>query len=528
MFFEIHTNIINKKIYLDIEVYYTGYCFFENSFHKEDEFSQLIISSYLEGKDLDFNGNYAIIIKTKNSIVLSVDKVRSIPLFYYVIENKISVTNNARLLPDIRNNKDIDELAKLEILYAGYVTGSETLYPEIKQLLPGEIINFNLVESKLQKKSHRYFEYLPEINNYKLENDLIDIGNIAIKNSIKRLIKSTKNRTLVVPLSGGLDSRLIVSELKKQNYTNVICYSYGKIGNSESKISESIAKKLGYKWIFIPYTRNLWEKLSKSNEYKKYFLFSDNFSSVPHIQDFPAVMFLKNEKHIPEDSVFVPGHTGDFISGGHIPLFIQSNFNDINLFEFIISKYFRIHDFEKLNIREKKLIINKVKSTFSNLNITDSDKASEMIEYYDWQERQSKHILNSLRVYEYSDYDWRIPLWDDENIAFWKSVPYKYKLGKVLFKKILSNNDSLKVFPHLKNTSIITTSSQKPNNFLKYLNRRQKFMLKVFKKQFYEYYNHPMQWYGMFNVLKVIFKWKFQNIYTFLNIDYIKSFKKDI
>ena len=37
------------------------------------------------------------------------------------------------------------------------------------------------------------------------------------------------------------------------------------------------------------------------------------------IQDWAAVWELKKARKIPDDAVFVPGHTGDFICGGHIP-----------------------------------------------------------------------------------------------------------------------------------------------------------------------------------------------------------------
>ena len=51
---------------------------------------------------------------------------------------------------------------------------------------------------------------------------------------------------------------------------------------------------------------------------KEYLKYGNNLTSLAHLQDWPAVWELKKYNRIPNDSVFVPGHTGDFISGGHI------------------------------------------------------------------------------------------------------------------------------------------------------------------------------------------------------------------
>ena len=43
-------------------------------------------------------------------------------------------------------------------------------------------------------------------------------------------------------------------------------------------------------------------------------------------------------------------------------------------------------------------------------------------------ERQAKFIVNSVRVYEFFGYAWRIPLWDRELIDFFLKVPLKYRM----------------------------------------------------------------------------------------------------
>lgn len=51
--------------------------------------------------------------------------------------------------------------------------------------------------------------------------------------------------------------------------------------------------------------------------------------------------------------------------------------------------------------------------------------------------RQAKFIVNSLRVYEFLGYEWRIPLWDSELMNFWSKVPLKYRIKKELYDEYL-------------------------------------------------------------------------------------------
>ena len=45
-------------------------------------------------------------------------------------------------------------------------------------------------------------------------------------------------------MSGGLDSRLIISKLVERGYKKILAYSYGLPGNSDSKIASEVCKKL--------------------------------------------------------------------------------------------------------------------------------------------------------------------------------------------------------------------------------------------------------------------------------------------
>ena len=53
-----------------------------------------------------------------------------------------------------------------------------------------------------------------------------------------------------------------------------------------------------------------------------------------------------------------------------------------------------------------------------------------LFSFFEWQERQSKFLINSVRSYEFYGFDWWLPLWDAEFMEFWREVPLLLRQGK--------------------------------------------------------------------------------------------------
>ena len=84
-------------------------------------------------------------------------------------------------------------------------------------------------------------------------------------------------------------------------------------------IAKKVARKLGYKWIKIPYKTDFIRKLYYSNNYKQYEDYCDNLNSIHFISEYFMIYELKKETLFKKDAIFVNGQSGDFISGNHIP-----------------------------------------------------------------------------------------------------------------------------------------------------------------------------------------------------------------
>jgi asparagine synthase (glutamine-hydrolysing) len=418
------------------ECYLKGNVFFENKLLSPEKLAELIFASICKTgqskeKELgDFlgklNGEFAFIAETKDIIFCTADKTRSIPLFYMKTKNSFIVSDSAYSLKDI-SNQHLNEKNAAEFMVAGYVTGNETLFDDIKQVRNGEFLIYQKNDKCLN--SHSYFKFLRRDYYEVPEDRLLEMLDQAFVHAFSRLVESTskQGKKLVVPLSGGLDSRIIVAMLKRLGVNDVICVSYGRKGCREAKISKHVAEVLGYEWIFIESTAKKWREDYNSKEADLFRILAGNFSSLPHMQDFPAVKELKTQGKIPENSVFVPGHTG---YGTHIPS--TTSFDYEAYLEASLKKHYNLWPYGQ---ELENLFKQRISKATSGLEIKDNETFANAIEYFDSNERQPKFIYNSVRVYEFFGYEWRIPLCDTELIEFFLRVPVEHRINCNLYKK---------------------------------------------------------------------------------------------
>ena len=77
----------------------------------------------------------------------------------------------------------------------------------------------------------------------------------------------------------------------------------------------------------------------------------------------------------------------------------------------------------------------KIERTVADVVIRDKESWANAIESWDFNERQAKYIVNSVRVYEFFKCRWRIPLWDNALIDFFKKIPIHYREAQYLYRK---------------------------------------------------------------------------------------------
>ena len=219
----------------------------------------------IKGMLLKLRGNFSITIKSEYWVFSFVDRIRSFPIFYSKNSNFI-IGNFAYDIKDLLDLKDLkpDKLSLTAFSMSGYTIGNKTLIKEVLQLEAGGFLLFH--DDKIY--TDYYYSYSPwKIKNdskTKIKNNLSDV----IITVIEDMYKNVDGRQIVVPLSAGYDSRLIVSTLKEIGVKDVVCFSYGRKNSFESKTSKEIARKLGYRWVNVPVTIKSQKFFFESHVYK--------------------------------------------------------------------------------------------------------------------------------------------------------------------------------------------------------------------------------------------------------------------
>ncbi|MBI9033574.1 MAG: hypothetical protein JEZ03_03785 [Bacteroidales bacterium] len=393
------------------------------------------------------NSNFACILQTEKYITAAVDHIRSIPLFYffedghYIVSDKVATIS--KHLPKINLSPEQAETFRL----SGYTIDHSTLIDTVKLIPPGTILTYDKVKRSINLKTYFGFGYSEQFSTeskaqlaeklHKLHTGVFD-----------RMLKRLKDQTIVLPLSGGLDSRLIAQAIKQSDHKKVICYTYGSKGNWESNKSKQIADRLGFKWIFVEYSDQVWANTYQDKDFKLYLQQASDYHTTAHIQDWPAVKYLKENQLIPEDSIFIPGHSYDFLQTGHLPKNIldKEYYTEKEIARKITMQHFVLwFNFRLLTTRRilKSKLFN---NTTQRIPIK---KAAELIERFNFENRQTLFIVNAVRVYEHFGYRWILPLWDQELVDYWMAIKPEHKLNRNLFY-YYANQKYTKLNPEIK------------------------------------------------------------------------------
>lgn len=434
--------VINKgfKWFTKENIFVKGYLYDSggNYYEKEkliDFFIDVNSHDTLKNKLVGISGLFTVVIKlNKTEVLLANDIIRAFPVFYSFEKNFYYISDDPDII--LKPDHKLSDTAKKNFLSIGFVTGHNTLFKDLYITQAGEITHFK--NDVIQSES--YFDYAIYKASNKSTEKLVLESQKLIDHVFKNLVDSLKGRKAVIPLSGGFDSRLIACKLREFGYQNVLCYSYGKSENNfEKNISKKVANELSYEWKFIEYNPKMIGDYLRDEVFLNYVDYYSQYSSTFMFHDYFAVKHLKENDLIPDNAVFIPGHSGDFLGGSQ--LYKNGNLKYIAKLNRIAEKIFKNRFIlTKLSNQNEKVIINSILQHLkSKYNIASLPYAYSIFEDWEIKENLSKLIAKSTHIYDYFGFEYRLPFWNRELVQFYKSVPYSLKFGKILFNEVLQN-----------------------------------------------------------------------------------------
>jgi asparagine synthase (glutamine-hydrolysing) len=421
--------ILNKNKWEKLDnLFITGFAWKGNQKLDIHEISGLIAGcqSFKNFSELisEFNGQFSLIYQTENLCWLAVDKTRTYPLF---IKEQHSVSDDWFSL--FESNTSFNQEQALSLITFGHTQGQKTLCEEIIDIPAGQTAEY-LKGNWSFFKYHSYLKENRRSSNFQSnQNELLSI----LENVCKRMVENLGDRPVVLPLSGGFDSRLIATWLKDNNINNVHCFTYGrKENNFEWKVSKAVAKQLGYKWQMIDYEDPKHLNTFCSDEFFTYAKYVGQGTSMSYMQEYFAVKELHSAGELEPNSVFLPGHSLDALAGGHQSESLEKHADLESISRVIYENY---GSGPELSKTEQNSILKVVDE---NIHSYKGNLPNSILEEWDFKNRQPKLIINSAQLYRYFSYDFLIPLWDDELIRFFQPLSYEETRGCHLYHNTLT------------------------------------------------------------------------------------------
>lgn len=446
--------------------YYSGDALVQHVSNCLDKYSSEDCISILKKLIPQLNGGWALVYETDGIVLAAVDRFRSIPLFYAVADGRIFLSDEAGEVLKSLGNAELDDICAAEFLVTGYVTRKDTLYKGLFQIQPGEILEVIIPEDASPKIStHQYYRFIFgnyfEADEHELEEDLFKL----LYRTVSRYAIALKGKTPVIPLSGGLDSRLIAAMLKECGVDNVICFSYGRHGNAEAEASRAVAKALGYKWLFCPY--DSWYDWFREEQFRLYIDYADGRASISHEQDWPATRMILNDiSH--NDVVFIPGHSLDMLAGSHTPSELfeakENATYDALVPEAVLSHHYVLWPWRNACSNLKDLFVERIREVLPAFSGRDKSEAIGVYETWNFESRQVRFIINSVRVYEFFCCQWMLPWWDYDLMDFFLRVKLNLRFRKKLYRSTLLNRVFINQLSELAKIPVVGLPLSEPEN----------------------------------------------------------------
>ena len=388
------------------------------------------------------NGFFTIIIIKDGAVFLISDRVRSRPIFFAIKGSVVWISDDAFWVGDASGNREPDRIAQELFLRSLYTPGSRTVIRGVHQICAGQIARLSRGEEiRWLSIDLLSASGCPDVS---LGKDyLIERVTHALYESVKTACDIANGNQIVVPLSGGLDSRALLIGLKKQKYDNILLFNYGIKYSADYRIARGVADALGYRLIQHRLGLDRWRRTVRSPHFQLFHRRSFSLTSCPNLQGFPSVAHLAESGQISPKAMFLPGHTGDFLAGKQLEeIFFQGNDVDFNfemLLDLIVKRHFILNNENKISSESMDELVRLVARVFDrDRGSSPSSRVLRSVQEWNQIERQSKFICNSNRYYDYFGFSWWMPLWDARFIKAWEVVPLSYRQNSRLWWEVVN------------------------------------------------------------------------------------------
>ncbi|OCB76491.1 hypothetical protein LPBF_06010 [Flavobacterium crassostreae] len=254
------------------------------------------------------NGMFAFAIwdTEQKKLVLARDRMGVKPLYYSFYNQTLYFASEQKALFAAGVPLKIAQDSLEEYVFNRFVAGENTLYQNVKKVLPGHHIHIYPNQKVVVQK---WWDLKHEIQNQATIQNPVDWFTSTLDASVK--LRMVSDAPVGVLLSGGLDSSSILASLKAQNFKNISTFNIGfkEKQHNESHLAKMLSDQLEYPFETI-----------QLEDYQLY----EQLLNATYFQDEP-IMHL-NEPHLltiaqkakSKVKVLLSGEGADELMGGYV------------------------------------------------------------------------------------------------------------------------------------------------------------------------------------------------------------------
>ena len=387
-------------------------------------------------------GRLAAIRIDDDEVVLAQDRLRSWPLFWALEDlggpehagdcgtdpgrarsgRRLIVSDDSTLMRGAVTSPRLDPRARREFLDAGFVTGTDTLLAGVHQTEQGAIVHIDRTTGEVLAVNHSLARFSEEADMITDPEEFAALLSEALDAGLGRVLEDLDRRPgsprLVLPLSGGLDSRLLAAWLTLHGALDrTVAFTYGRPGSREVEVSRSVAEAVGLEWHAVEYVPADLREAWQTQDAADFLEYSYALGALPHVQDWYALRSLLARGVLRRGDVVLPGHT--IVGNMHDEWMLE----EPSVTRGRVAKAIITHH-QDLQGEQKRAWADpyraaKVKEFLALRPFTGSPRdVQSVLESYNVRERQTKYINNSMRAYEHLGLDWALPMLD---VEFWSA-----------------------------------------------------------------------------------------------------------
>lgn len=377
-------------------------------------------------------GNWAAVVETEEKIFLISDGPRSFPILY-TFDGEWLVSSDPQQLMQTMADPRLDQAAAAEFLNACFVLGDDTLISGVKNVPAASIVQLN---ERGSSSVSQHISLTPTTEQRLGARDALEQFHEELLSVFGRLLEVANGRQLLVPLSGGADSRLILAVLHELGAPNVHTFTYGFPEALEAKLSREVSENVGYPWHHVTFSaqdlyKRWWQP--KTNAFLQ-----DCWTglALPHIQDWYALGDLRKNPEIADDAIILPGHT--IVGNEHDDWCFNPK---VDLDRERMVKILAGHHLNQQGKAKKALRVDYSRQKiedFVTAHWPDENPAtrSDVTTAFNLAERQPKYINNSMRGYEHFGFDWALPMLERGPWQIWLNAEQKlHDSARVEYKR---------------------------------------------------------------------------------------------